>query len=87
LVKASLDRGLKVNVTAEAPILPIVPQPGQQAQPAEVGAASHPDQADMRLRLSRLEWVEGGILDGWAPRSDSPIAASSSSTNPIAGIR
>jgi hypothetical protein len=46
-----------VNVTAEVPVPPIVPLPRQQVQSAEVGAVSHPDQADMRLRLSRLEWV------------------------------
>jgi hypothetical protein len=64
LVKAVLDRGLKKDVTAEVPVPLVVPPPGERAQPGEVGEASHPDQAGMRLWLPRLDWVEGETVEG-----------------------
>ena len=64
LVKATVDRGFKKDVTAEVELPLVVPPPGEHAQPGEVGEASHPDTADMRLWLPSLEWVEGETIEG-----------------------
>jgi hypothetical protein len=64
LVKATVDRGLKKDVTAEVELSLVVPPPGEHAQPGEVGESSDPDTVELRLWLPSLEWVEGETIEG-----------------------
>jgi hypothetical protein len=64
LVKATVERGFKKDTTVEVEVPLVVPPPGEHAQPGEYGEASHPGEADMRLWLPGLEWVEGETIEG-----------------------
>jgi hypothetical protein len=64
LVKATVDRGFRKDMTAEVDLPLVVPPTGEHAQSGEVGEASDPETVDMRLWLPSLEWVEGETIEG-----------------------
>ena len=64
LVKVNADRPMKQDISEEVQIPLVVPPLGEQAQPGEYGNASHPDEADMKFALARLDWIEGEELSG-----------------------
>jgi hypothetical protein len=64
LVRVTLDRKLGLDTTAEVEVPLIVSPPGRDIQPGDYGSASHPGEADMRLWLPKLEWVEGETIEG-----------------------
>jgi hypothetical protein len=64
LVRATLDRGMKKDTSAEVDLPLVVPPPGERAKAGEVGESSHPGDAEMRLWLPSLEWVEGETIEG-----------------------
>ncbi len=73
LVKAVIDRPMKKDFSAEVEIPIIVPPPDEPTQSGEFGACSHPDDADIKFVLPRLDWVEGERLEGIVrvrPRKD-----------------
>jgi hypothetical protein len=64
LVKVKVDCPKAFDPEAEAAVLLIVPPPGRNVAPAEVGEAQRCDEAELRLWLPRLEWVEGETIEG-----------------------
>jgi len=64
LVKAVMDRPMKKDISAEVEIPLIVPPPAEPGQSGEFGVCSHPDDADIKFMLPRLDWVEGEQVEG-----------------------
>jgi hypothetical protein len=64
LVRCKFDCPKAFDPEAEAEVLLIVPPPGRNVVPAGVGEAQHCDEAELRLWLPRLEWVEGETIEG-----------------------
>jgi hypothetical protein len=63
-VKATLARGMKRDTSVEVELPLVVPPPGEQARPGEVGESSHPSDVALRLWLPSREWVEGETIEG-----------------------
>jgi hypothetical protein len=63
-VKATVDRRHKRDVNATVGVPLVVPPPGEHTQAGEVGEASEPGTAELRLWLPSLEWVEGETIEG-----------------------
>ncbi len=64
LVKVKFDCPKAFDPDAEAEVPLIVPPPGRNVAPGEVGEAQQCDEAELRLWLPRLEWVEGETIEG-----------------------
>jgi len=64
LVKAKFDCPKAFDPEAEAEVPLIVPPPGRNVAPVEVGEAQRCEEAELRLWLPRLEWVEGETIEG-----------------------
>jgi hypothetical protein len=55
---------MKKDTSAELDLPLVVPLPGEQAGPGEVGESSHPGDVALRLWLPSREWVEGDTIEG-----------------------
>jgi len=64
LVRCKFDSPKAFDPEAEAEVPLIVPPPGRNVQPGEVGEAQRCDEAELRLWLPRLEWIEGETIEG-----------------------
>jgi len=61
-VQVDVARSRDASESVVVPLL--VPAPELRTEPGWYGDPSHPEKADMRLRLSSLEWVEGETVSG-----------------------
>jgi hypothetical protein len=64
LVRVNVDRPMKKDISEEVDIPLIVPPMAEQTQGGEYGSPSHPDDADIKFAVARLDWIEGEQVAG-----------------------
>ena len=64
LVQCKFDCPKAFDPEAEVEVPLVVPPPGRNVEPGEYGEARRCDEAELRLWLPRLEWVEGETIEG-----------------------